>query len=366
MGNSGELADLIGRRGFATFGKNLFSVRAFHMSENTTAELRLWWRALDITWQRIFKLALDINHTPTDAELQDIVELQAIDCSNKRIISLEPLQRLKDLQRLDANNTRLNRLDRISGLVKLVELNISRTDINSLEPLKQLTRLWSLNCAGCPVTSLNGLQKLTELGYLDLTGTVITSLEPISHLPQLKNVAASGSQLSDEVSTARLEAAGVTVQLLNTPLEEAREFVEQQRAEEAALLEKDSMFEEAARCIVLHQQGSTSLLQRKLKLGYNRSGRLIDQLERAGIVGPFEGSKARDVLIPDEYQLELLLAGKPLEKAAPSPAIAAAGLHTPEAVDNKPTVKLEAPKAEQEASQPKPEGQRGWLRRLFS
>ncbi|GAC1370350.1 MAG: hypothetical protein NVSMB30_08930 [Hymenobacter sp.] len=71
--------------------------------------------------------------------------------------------------------------------------------------------------------------------------------------------------------------------------------------------ERDTMFEEAARCIVLHQQGSTSLLQRKLKLGYNRAGRLIDQLQHAGIVGPFEGSKARDVLIPDEYQLEQLL-----------------------------------------------------------
>ncbi|GAB3847764.1 hypothetical protein GCM10028822_09630 [Hymenobacter terrigena] len=71
--------------------------------------------------------------------------------------------------------------------------------------------------------------------------------------------------------------------------------------------ERDSMFEDAARCIVLHQQGSTSLLQRKLKLGYNRAGRLIDQLQHAGIVGPFEGSKARDVLIPDEYQLEQLL-----------------------------------------------------------
>ncbi|WP_310390953.1 DNA translocase FtsK 4TM domain-containing protein, partial [Hymenobacter sp.] len=71
--------------------------------------------------------------------------------------------------------------------------------------------------------------------------------------------------------------------------------------------ERDAMFEEAARCIVLHQQGSTSLLQRKLKLGYNRAGRLIDQLQHAGIVGPFEGSKARDVLVTDEYQLEQLL-----------------------------------------------------------
>jgi S-DNA-T family DNA segregation ATPase FtsK/SpoIIIE len=71
--------------------------------------------------------------------------------------------------------------------------------------------------------------------------------------------------------------------------------------------ERDPMFEEAARLIVMHQQGSTSLIQRKLKLGYNRAGRIIDQLEAANIVGPFEGSKAREVLIPDEYSLEQFL-----------------------------------------------------------
>lgn len=71
--------------------------------------------------------------------------------------------------------------------------------------------------------------------------------------------------------------------------------------------QRDQLFEEAARVIVMHQQGSTSLLQRKLKLGYNRAGRLIDQLESAGIVGPFEGSKAREVLVKDEFSLELLL-----------------------------------------------------------
>ncbi|RKR85218.1 S-DNA-T family DNA segregation ATPase FtsK/SpoIIIE [Mucilaginibacter gracilis] len=70
---------------------------------------------------------------------------------------------------------------------------------------------------------------------------------------------------------------------------------------------RDPMFEEAARLIVMHQQGSTSLIQRKLKLGYNRAGRIIDQLEAAGIVGPFEGSKAREVLIPDDYSLEQFL-----------------------------------------------------------
>jgi S-DNA-T family DNA segregation ATPase FtsK/SpoIIIE len=75
------------------------------------------------------------------------------------------------------------------------------------------------------------------------------------------------------------------------------------------LSERDALFEEAARLLVAHQQGSTSLIQRKLKLGYNRAGRLIDQLEAAGIVGPFEGSKAREVLIKDEMSLEQLLNG---------------------------------------------------------
>ncbi|UNY97845.1 DNA translocase FtsK [Zhouia spongiae] len=71
--------------------------------------------------------------------------------------------------------------------------------------------------------------------------------------------------------------------------------------------ERDNLFNEAAEVIVTAQQGSASLLQRKLKLGYNRAGRLIDQLEAAGIVGPFEGSKARQVLIPDIVSLHELL-----------------------------------------------------------
>ncbi|MDR2222889.1 MAG: DNA translocase FtsK [Flavobacteriaceae bacterium] len=68
--------------------------------------------------------------------------------------------------------------------------------------------------------------------------------------------------------------------------------------------DRDSLFRDAAEIIVTAQQGSASLLQRKLKLGYNRAGRLIDQLEAAGIVGPFEGSKARSVLIPDLVALD--------------------------------------------------------------
>lgn len=73
------------------------------------------------------------------------------------------------------------------------------------------------------------------------------------------------------------------------------------------LHERDPLFDEAARLIVIQQQGSTSLIQRKFSIGYSRAGRLMDQLEAAGIVGPFEGSKARQVLIQDEYSLEQLL-----------------------------------------------------------
>ena len=73
--------------------------------------------------------------------------------------------------------------------------------------------------------------------------------------------------------------------------------------------ERDPMFREAAEVVVNAQQGSASLLQRKLKLGYNRAGRLIDQLEHAGVVGPFEGSKARQVLVQDITSLDHLLGG---------------------------------------------------------
>lgn len=73
------------------------------------------------------------------------------------------------------------------------------------------------------------------------------------------------------------------------------------------MTKRDPLFEEAARLIVANQQGSTSLIQRKFSIGYNRAGRIVDQLEVAGIIGPFEGSKARQVLVLDDYHLEQIL-----------------------------------------------------------
>jgi S-DNA-T family DNA segregation ATPase FtsK/SpoIIIE len=76
---------------------------------------------------------------------------------------------------------------------------------------------------------------------------------------------------------------------------------------EVDLKKRDPLFDEAARLVVTHQQGSTSLIQRRMQLGYNRAGRIIDQLEAAGIVGQFEGSKARDVVVQDMSTLEQIL-----------------------------------------------------------
>jgi len=130
----------------------------------------------------------------------------------------------------------------------------------------------------------------------------------------------------DLLYTAGNEIDRIQCAFVDTPeVEKITDFIGSQRAyPEAYLLpeyvgeeggtgididiaDRDKLFKEAAEVIVTAQQGSASLLQRKLKLGYNRAGRLIDQLEAAGIVGQFEGSKARQVLVPDFVALEQLL-----------------------------------------------------------
>jgi len=87
------------------------------------------------------------------------------------------------------------------------------------------------------------------------------------------------------------------------------EYIEEGNGKQSSadLSDIDPLFEESARLIVTHQQGSTSLIQRKFSIGYNRAGRIMDQLELAGIVGPIQGSKPREVYIQDEYRLEQIL-----------------------------------------------------------
>ncbi|MEN8203347.1 MAG: DNA translocase FtsK 4TM domain-containing protein [Bacteroidota bacterium] len=106
----------------------------------------------------------------------------------------------------------------------------------------------------------------------------------------------------EEVTDFIGEQRGYPTAMMLTPVEE-----DGGSGPEVDLEKRDDKFEEAARLVVQHQQGSTSLIQRKLSLGYNRAGRIVDQLEAAGILGPFEGSKARQVLVQDEFSLEQIL-----------------------------------------------------------
>lgn len=133
----------------------------------------------------------------------------------------------------------------------------------------------------------------------------------------------------DMLITTGQEMIRLQCGFVDTPeVEDICNFIGEQRAYPEALLlpeyvdenaeqgsdidldDRDALFVDAARLIVMHQQGSTSLVQRKLKLGYNRAGRIIDQLEAHGIVGPFKGSKAREVLIPDDMALDEFLKSK--------------------------------------------------------
>jgi hypothetical protein len=285
---------------------------------------RSWWKALDPTWKRLFKLTLDINHTPSDEELMAIFKLEAIDCSNSRIISVDPLQHLTQLRKLNCSNTRLRSIEKLRPLRLLDELDISRTDITSLEPLRECEYLWRLNCSQTKVDSLTGLEGLSELAYVDCLETSVSTLAPLVGILKLRKVNCHLSKVAEPDAVRKLTDAGVEVVYTATPLMHAELERERQAEEdEFDIVDRDSMFEEAAQLIVVHQEGSTSLIQRKLKLGYNRAGRLIDQLERAGILGPFEGSKAREVLIRDEYSLEQLLAALPgNEKRRARPIVA--------------------------------------------
>lgn len=123
------------------------------------------------------------------------------------------------------------------------------------------------------------------------------------------------------------ELVRIQCAFVDTPeVEAVTEFIQRQQSYPSAMLlpeyvsessentstnidlqKRDVLFEDAARLVVSSQQGSTSGIQRRFSIGYNRAGRIVDQLEASGIVGPFEGSKARQVLVQDEYSLEKLL-----------------------------------------------------------
>lgn len=124
-------------------------------------------------------------------------------------------------------------------------------------------------------------------------------LDSLQKAAQLENIDSTGSSISKFTDLA----ISYFPNHLYSYFKENIEFFKESKNEEFDLLNRDNLFEDAARLIVQHQVGSTSLLQRRMKLGYNRAGRLMDQLEIAGIVGPSKGASPRDVFIKSEIQL---------------------------------------------------------------
>ncbi|MDA3890342.1 MAG: DNA translocase FtsK 4TM domain-containing protein [Salinivirgaceae bacterium] len=208
--------------------------------------------------------------------------------------------------------------DLIMTAGKEVELPIAR--------LAQLARAIGIHliiATQRPTTNIiTGLIKANFPARIAFRVTSMMDSRTILDSPGANQLIGRGDMLISQGSdVVRLQCAFV-----DTPeIEEIMNFIQQQQSystpyylpeyvsEETSdpgnvdLSKKDVLFEDAARIIVANQQGSTSLVQRKFSIGYNRAGRIVDQLEAAGIVGSFEGSKARQVLIPDEYSLEQLL-----------------------------------------------------------
>ena len=145
-----------------------------------------------------------------------------------------------------------------------------------------------------PILDTKGAEQLVGMGdMLFSSGSDIIRLQcPFVDTPEIERIC-------EQIGSQR---GYVSAYLLPEYIDE-----NEKQIADIDLSDRDPLFEDAARLIVASQTGSTSLLQRKLKLGYNRAGRLTDQLEVAGIVGPSEGSKPRQVLIQDEYSLEKLL-----------------------------------------------------------
>lgn len=151
-------------------------------------------------------------------------------------------------------------------------------------------KLVKLTCNNTEINDLSPLIGLMSLKYVDLSYTKVKNLEPLGHLSKLQNVNCDNSLVEDIdpirfVPVISYKETGVYYSKIDHS-------------------EKDEFFEEAARLVVQHQHGSASLIQRKLQIGFNRAGRLIDHLEMEGIVGSFNGESSREVNIKDINALE--------------------------------------------------------------
>lgn len=275
-------------------------------------DLELWWKELSTSWKNIFKSELDIDRSPNFSELEFLINLKRIDCSDSAITSIEPLSVLNNLRILICRNTKIKHLDRLTSHSNLEELDCSKTKIYSLLPLSELKNLKKLDCSYTSIQSLDGLQESESLEELLCTSTEVSSIEPLRHATKLKYLNLVRTNVSDidpVISLLDIEQLKLIADSspANNHFFAYLESKENGTGKVLDIGNRDELFEECARLIVQSQSGSTSNLQRRLNLGYNRAGRIMDQIEAAGIVGPAVGSRPREIYVKTEAELEAYL-----------------------------------------------------------
>lgn len=258
-------------------------------------EVKAWFKELDLTWKRIFKQEMDINRTPKAEELAELLNLEEIDVSGSRILSLEPLQPFTKLKKLDFSNTKVKKVTKLRPLKKLEYINASKTQL----------------------TDITTLKRLRALNFLDISDTKVQEVDPV---------------FFENVETFLFK---------NTPIKSP--LVEEEEPIEVA----DPQFREAAILVINAQQCSASFLQRKLKLGYNRAGRLVDQLEAQGIVSVDSSSRECTLLATSINELNPLLVAAGYEPEIPP------------SLPDPPAKKETSPEPENQ------EGKKGFWKRLF-
>jgi Ftsk gamma domain/Leucine Rich repeats (2 copies) len=260
--------------------------------DKTSEEFNLeeWWHKLDISWKRIFKRNIDINHNPNLNELKQILDIESIDCSNPYILSLEPLQYLNKLQKLNCSGTHITSLEKIRNLTMIDELDISYSNISNLEPISLFDNLWILKCNNTPLASLKGLEELTNLEYIYCSNTKVASLEPLEKLHNLKLLDCNSTLLDSIQPFQNMPDIKNIIQYSGTPLASKKIEIEY----------KDPLFELAVDLVLQHHNAKTTFFQQKLNIGYSRAKRIIVQLEKAGIIGPVLEDNTRELLIDDK------------------------------------------------------------------
>lgn len=166
-------------------------------TNNLSFDKKKWFNSLDYTWKRILKQSIDIASAPTDDQLDEILNLVEVDCSNSSVLSIEPLIHFRKLEKLICKKTKIKTLEKLENKTRLQYLDISSTEVTNLDFLRNFPALTYLDISNTKITSLNGIANCESLEYLYLNKTFIDDLTPLKYCKNLYSVELNSTQVSD-------------------------------------------------------------------------------------------------------------------------------------------------------------------------